>query len=309
MVACRMQHAWPWAVPALGLMILLSCHPRGHTNQHPAPHAGLENVIAVAPRIISGSAPENEHGFAELHRRGIRTILSVDGATPDVVTARQYGMRYVHLPVGYHGIDRHRQLELARVVRDLPGPLYVHCHHGRHRGPTAAVVAAVALNHITPDEGITVMRHAGTDHGYAGLYACVRETTPATADELARLPGVFPEISPVPDFVKGMAQAQEAYDHLVEIRDAGWCVPAHHPDLVPLNEAGLLENTLRMLLENRGAHDHDPAFAALLAEAGERARSLEEALARRDDRMRLTERLESVGVSCRNCHVTHRNRR
>ena len=29
---------------------------------------------------------------------------------------------------------------LARAARTLPGPIFVHCHHGMHRGPAAAAV-------------------------------------------------------------------------------------------------------------------------------------------------------------------------
>ena len=165
---------------------------------------------------------------------GVCTIVSVDGTTPDVATANRYGMRYVHMPIGYHGIDRERQLEIARAVRDLPGSVYIHCRHGRHCGPAAAATAAVLLNLLSADEGVAVMYQAGTSDSYPGLCACVQALQRAPADELEQAPADFPEISPLPGFVRTMAELQTADDHLIQIRTAGWPVPPDHPDLVPL---------------------------------------------------------------------------
>src|SRR5215203_3182916 len=61
---------------------------------------GIENLYRLTEGLYSGGQPEGEAGFAALKRLGVRTIISVDGARPDVETARRFGMRYVHLPVG-----------------------------------------------------------------------------------------------------------------------------------------------------------------------------------------------------------------
>ena len=89
----------------------------------------LPNAYRLHERVISGGLPNGEAAFRELRDLGVKTIISVDGAQPDVAGARKYGLRYVHLPHGYDGISRTRQRELAKAVRDLPGPAYIHCHH------------------------------------------------------------------------------------------------------------------------------------------------------------------------------------
>ena len=66
---------------------------------------GLSNVVAFHDGFYSGSAPAGDAGFDSLSSLGIKTILSVDGAMPDVELADKYGMRYVHLPIGYDGFD------------------------------------------------------------------------------------------------------------------------------------------------------------------------------------------------------------
>src|SRR5262249_601182 len=64
----------------------------------PAEYPGLHNVFRLTERLYSGSSPEGEEGFLSLQRLGIKTIISVDGARPEVERARKLGLRYVHLP-------------------------------------------------------------------------------------------------------------------------------------------------------------------------------------------------------------------
>src|SRR3954469_16937766 len=80
----------------------------------PAEPIGIQNLHQVGEGLWSGSAPEGDEGFQTLHDLGVMTIISVDGTKPDVERARRFDLRYVHLPVGYGGITRDRQLTLAR---------------------------------------------------------------------------------------------------------------------------------------------------------------------------------------------------
>ena len=98
----------------------------------------------MTERLYSGSEPHGEEGIASLKELGVKTIVSVDGAKPAVETARKYGMRYVHIPIGYDGVPEEAGQSLARLMREAETPIYVHCHHGKHRGPAAVAVACVA---------------------------------------------------------------------------------------------------------------------------------------------------------------------
>ena len=109
----------------------------------PVEATSIHNVFRVSDRIYSGSSPDGEAGFAELEQLGVKTIISVDGAKPDVESARKHGLIYVHLPFGYDGIPREKLVALAQAADMLSGPFYIHCHHGKHRGPAA--VAAIQL--------------------------------------------------------------------------------------------------------------------------------------------------------------------
>src|SRR5687767_11422743 len=73
----------------------------------------LPNAVQLHAKVISGGSPDGEAGFAELKELGVQTLISVDGAKPDVKRAEKYGLRYVHLPHGYDGVPQQRAKELA----------------------------------------------------------------------------------------------------------------------------------------------------------------------------------------------------
>ncbi|HJT79316.1 MAG TPA: hypothetical protein VJ739_19120, partial [Gemmataceae bacterium] len=200
--------------------------------------AGLRNVFRLTDKLYSGSIPEGDAGFRSLQKLGVKTVIDVDGLRPDVERAHKYGMRYVHVPIGYDGMTRAQALRIAKAVRDLPGPVYVHCHHGQHRGPTAAAVAHLCLDpHCTVAMAVAEMRRAGTDPRYTGLYAAPRQIGHPSAAELDRVPANFPEIAPIPDLAAAMVAIDGRMDNLKLARAAGWRTPAEHPDADPPHEA------------------------------------------------------------------------
>ena len=182
----------------------------------------LPNAYQVTGKVISGGLPEGDAAFSQLARLGVKTVISVDGMTPDVETARRHGLRYVHLPHGYDGISPERGKELARAVRDLPGPVYVHCHHGKHRAPAAVAVACVEAGFLPPEAGESVLKTAGTSPDYRGLYESVRQARPLSASELDGLQVEFRETSPVPPLTEAMVELEHAFDRVKQQAAGGW---------------------------------------------------------------------------------------
>ena len=84
----------------------------------PRDYAGIRNVVAYHDGYYSGSMPDGAEAFETLHAMGIKTIISVDGAAPDVEAAKRLGMRYIHLPISYNAFDKQRRLKLTRATRD-----------------------------------------------------------------------------------------------------------------------------------------------------------------------------------------------
>jgi protein tyrosine phosphatase (PTP) superfamily phosphohydrolase (DUF442 family) len=276
----------------------------------PEEAAGLHNLVTFHEGFVSGGVPDPDAGFETLSRMGVKTIISVDGAVPEVARAKSLGMRYIHLPIGYSGFDEHRKLELVRATRDAiqDGPVYIHCHHGKHRSAGAAATVAVSLGWMTVEEGVARMKVSGTSPSYTGLYACAREAVVLKASEIESVPAEFPEVSKPSNFVHGMLEIDEVYDHLKAIQKAGWTVPKNHPDIVPVAEAGRLADLYRVLREDRFATERPADFSMRMQHAQEVSQQLEDGLAAASpDPVQLTAQFSLVAASCKDCHAAYRD--
>ncbi len=228
---------------------------------------GLHNVIELPGGLISGSDPHGQEGFESLKKLGVQTIISVDGAAPDVESARAHGMRYVHLPIGYDGIQPERCIALAKAVRELPSPVYVHCHHGIHRGPAAAAYVLVGLRRMTTDAALAFMKTAGTSDKYAHLYEAVADARPIADERLAAETPELPERAVVSRLTDHMAALGRVWDHIAEIKAAGWKAPESNPDLDPRNEAVILAEHFREMARLDEVKDRPADFLNWLHES------------------------------------------
>lgn len=278
----------------------------------------LQNFQRVSQRLFCGGDPKASEDFALLAEQGVRTIVSVDGATPSIALASEYGIRYVHIPIGYDSIATEAQLALTHVAREIDGPIYVHCHHGRHRGPAAAAVIAIAMHDATSQEGIALLQRSGTSRNYGGLWQSVREFRTPPAD------AVLPELQEV-SAVSTMAATMVQIDRLVEhLKDLS--APARLPndDQAPQEkpeQQSKVENAL-LLVElihelNRSADaTYDKALWRQMATFEEDAirfnaavrgaESADEASAERAIAEQARQ-LARLGKSCTQCHQQFRN--
>lgn len=271
-------------------------------------YPGLHNVVAYGRQLWSGSAPDDSAGFASLRALGVRTIISVDGATPDVALAAVYGLDYVHLPIGYNGMSADRTLKIARAIRDLPGPIYVHCHHGKHRSAAAAAAAAVTLDMLSPDEAVGRMRVSGTSPAYPGLFRCVCDARPASQADLEAADGTFPPLSQPTTFVDAMIQIDDAMSHLAQVEAADWTVPPDHPDLVPASEAGRIVDLFRHLKVAADCDARPADFRTEMQHAEAAAQRLEDELGRSSPtHVALKAAAVELRAECTACHVKYRD--
>lgn len=275
-----------------------------------ADYPGLENLVGYAPRLISGGAPDGEAGFDALQAMGVKTIISVDGARPEVDKARARGMRYIHLPIGYNGMDQERTLEIARAVELAreDGPVYIHCHHGKHRSAGAAGAAAVTLGLLTTTEATARMKVSGTSPNYSGLYQCVAVAEPAGPETLEAVKTDFPEVWKTSGLVRSMVEIDQTLDQLKAIEAAGWRTPKDCPDLVPVAEAGRLADLFRTLRNDPQARAKPTEFSDWLLAASNAASSVEVGVAGDNPSpQQLNARLKTVAASCKQCHVKYRD--
>ncbi|MBN4058917.1 hypothetical protein JYU10_00440 [bacterium AH-315-J04] len=267
---------------------------------------GLHNVFHVNKNLISGGEPQGDKGFESLANLQVRTIISVDGARPDIERAKAHHMRYVHIPLGYKSIDNNSQRLLAKAIRDLPANVYVHCLHGKHRGPAAVAIASVMLGRMDRNEAVTFMRKAGTSPMYDGLFSCVMNASPLDQKVLDRTPSNFPKVTRVTGLVETMADMGRVYNDLKLIRDAGWITPANHPDLIPSRKASYLASLLQHLQADPDTRSKPEEFHSLLKKGTQRADEFSQALAHPPTHDPL-QRFNSLAESCQDCHTKYRN--
>jgi hypothetical protein len=274
----------------------------------------LPNAYWVHPTVMSGGKPEGKPAFEELSRQGIRTIISVDGIKPDVDAAQQSGLRYIHLPHGYDGISDERILEIAKAVRDLPGPVYIHCHHGRHRSPAAAAAVCIALGKISPTTGLELLRTAGTNIGFRGLFQAVERTKPVTAETLEQLQVDFVPVAELPPMVDAMVAMDAILDRLKELQGEGW----HTPWDDARSNALMLKEHYMELHRSESEKGQESDFLAWLLQGRDLANQLEVQLnaslpAASEERDAFTKELngsvKKLSQNCVQCHQQYRDNR
>lgn len=245
---------------------------------HRLASAHLPNAIQIHEKVISGGQPDGEEAFRELQNLGIKTIISVDGAKPDLELAKRHGLKYVHLPHSYDGIPEQRGKELAKAVRDFEGPIYIHCHHGKHRSPAAAAVACVTAGLIDPSVSSVILKLAGANPNYRGLYESAESAQKVDDAVLDALKCDFPESAELTPMAESMVHLEQTFDSVKTVAAAGWKSPLTRPDLHPVQEVLLLKDHFSELLRTESVATEPDGFRNMLRESESAAADLEAAL-------------------------------
>jgi len=270
---------------------------------------GIHNAFRVTERILSGSLPEGDAAFAALAKAGVKTIICVDGSRPDVAAAKRHGLRYVHLPFGYDGIPANRVAELTKAAAPDAGAVFIHCHHGIHRGPAATGVICEAVAGWSPALAEAWLKQAGTASDYPGLYRAVREFRAPRPEEIARI-GALPETAKTPALVDTMVALDDHLDLLKNQQRAGWRSLPENPGAPPAHQATLLWEQLRELARTDDTARRPDDFRKLLADSENAATALRDTLRTSPaDNAALDRALRQTTQSCAACHKAYRNDR
>ena len=282
----------------------------------PTEAPGLHHVFELSDNIISGAEPEGPDALATIASWGVKTILSVDGKVPDAETAAELGMRYVHVPIQYSGISEDEVLKIAKTFRELEGPFYVHCFHGKHRGPAAAAIGRVVLDGEARDRAIAEMRQwCTTSSKYEGLYATI-----ATAEmPLAAATEAFDYGFEAAHAFEGtracMVEMTRKWDLVKAAKKREWAADPDHPDVDMLQEA----TQLHQLYEACSALEESKAYPDDYRAWLEDGRAGSEALVRALTECAMEESgaeawrsaadaaYGEISASCASCHKAYRN--
>ena len=247
--------------------------------QEPINESGLRNAFRLSESVYSGAEPGSEEAFARLRRWGVKTVVSVDGKAPEVETAARHGLRYVHLPLHYKGIEEETLARLVKTYREMPGPFYVHCFHGRHRGPAAAAIGRLVLDGASRETALAEMRQwCGTSSAYPGLYESIARAELPSVQQTTSLAWDFPGHHPVRAFRSAMADLARCFDELALCRKQHWVAVPAHPDLEPAREAERMIELLRGISLLEEVRNSDADQRKWIADSLAAARDLAQAI-------------------------------
>ncbi|HEY1065318.1 MAG TPA: hypothetical protein VGE52_04385, partial [Pirellulales bacterium] len=260
--------------------------------------SAIEGFRRAAPGVFSGGEPKTRGAFAELQKLGVKTIVSVDGAKPNVELAREHQMQYVHIPIGYDGVPQEAQRALVEVMKSRPQPVFIHCHHGKHRGPAAVAVACRAAGLLDAAQAKALMEEAGTSPSYKGLWRDVEGFQPPAADATAVELVEVSEVSPI---AGAMAMIDRAFDRLKLAQQAGW-KPGAGSKFDPPADALVVAEGFDESLRDPPA-DRPVNLTRGLTEARQLVEKLQLAII--DDDAAERERVfQAIDASCKSCHKT-----
>jgi len=282
------------AMPVIALLLLVfSSHGRGDDKVLP------EHFYQLSARLYSGATPHDKEAFKALYAKGVRIILSVDGAAPNLVEAKAVGLRYVHLPIGYSGVPKRVQASLAKLLKESHEPIYIHCHHGLHRGPTVAALMAILLNGENKKPALAFMKKIGTGKHYLGLWKTVREfeSVPPHTEPLPLV-----EHTKVDDLTAAMVGIDATYDYIKLLVSKIGKEGQSNDEL--LHQSLLLQEYFRESIRHLEDEQQDMKPAFLQAE--KLTHALRHAvLHKQDDAIR--KNTKKLKTSCVDCHDSYRN--
>lgn len=260
---------------------------------------GLDNVFQIDRQIYSGSGPAEQRSFDALKKLGVKTVISVDGTEPHLKMAQQAGLRYIHIPIGYDGVSHDAGLSFARAARDLQGSIYIHCHHGRHRGPTATAVVGICRGTFTRQQAVDFLKLAGTSRSYAGLWRDVRNFKVPPAD--AVLPKLL-ETTPVSPLVKAMSQISHHFEYLDQMQTRNQQPQIRQKNLDSLV---LLREEFREAARKH-AVDYDERFKKWMLESATQVKALEKSFDDNEQKQ-IASGLKTLKAQCKQCHSAYRD--
>jgi protein tyrosine phosphatase (PTP) superfamily phosphohydrolase (DUF442 family) len=276
----------------------------------PLDDTGLHHVFRLSDSIVSGAEPDGEEALAAIAAMGVKTILSVDGKAPDAATAERHGLRYVHVPIQYRGMSKDELLSIAKTFRELPGPFYVHCFHGQHRGPAAAAVGRLVLDGAPRDQAVAEMRqYCGTSPKYEGLYRLIAAEAMPTAAQTEAFAFAFPathEPTGMRQLMVGMARA---FDNVKAMATNDWTPPVEHPDIDPANEGAILAGLIERGRELPEFASGDAELVELLERSLTDTHAFRAAVqaAPASDWSGADQAFAALKASCNACHAAYRN--
>jgi len=270
----------------------------------------IHRFYALSKNIFTGSEPKNSD-FHFLHQQGIKTIISVDAVRPKVEEAKKHHLTYFHVPIGYTKLSTQQVNMVVKAIISAQKPIYIHCHHGKHRGPTVASMALIVLEDVDRDRAVNEMKKIGTSKNYKGLYETVRQFEIPNSIELENLPFPF-STAPVESFTEKMGNLDRHWDEIKKISARQWKNNPEHPDIDLAHEALQVAECFSEIIRLKSMKEKPEGFIELLNDAKKLSWVFEDlirnkAVSKKYDIGKIKKQFDLINTNCKNCHQKYRN--
>ena len=144
----------------------------------PLASQNLHNFHQVSGELYRGAQPDR-HGFLELERLGIKTVVNLRLTSSDKKLLAGTSLIPVDVPAEPWDLEEPDVLAFLRVVGDPARvPVFVHCSHGADRTGAMVAIYRVVIQGWDEEEAIREMTEGG--FGYHTLW----DNLPATLRKL-----------------------------------------------------------------------------------------------------------------------------
>jgi uncharacterized protein (TIGR01244 family) len=136
----------------------------------------------ISDKLYVGRSQPSEQDLQRLAADGFASIIDLrqhgegaDDLSPplEAAAAGRNGLRYAHIPIPTDRVEPEMFDRVAAALKDMPGPVLVHCASGKRSG-TFAIACAAIENGSTGRAAIERIDAAGASYGSDAMRAAVR---------------------------------------------------------------------------------------------------------------------------------------
>ena len=152
---------------------------------------GVPLFVKVSEGLYRGGQP-SEHGFAELRKIGIRTVVSLRAFNPDRKLLAGMGFRQFHISCKTIHPEEEDVMEFLQIVTDpLNQPVFVHCRDGTDRTGMMVAVYRMVVQNWSRQEALEEMKALGFNKIWGSLENYIKElNTKKIKTKLAHLQSI-----------------------------------------------------------------------------------------------------------------------
>lgn len=141
----------------------------------------MENRIKINDQLFVGAQPTSEQ-LEALSRQGFKSVVNLraEGEDDQPLSpqaegerVRELGMQYMNLPVSMKSMKPELVHQFREELRNLPGPVFVHCHKGKRAGAMVMMHTACEAGH-TGEQTLQMAEQMGFECGQPELAEFVK---------------------------------------------------------------------------------------------------------------------------------------